>query len=323
RAIDNLKQKAVSNLKRAAELSNYDSKVTVRLLRAYHKMNQPEQGINLFETKIPASRQEPPVMLAYARLLAQRGDTQAAARVYCVALQAGGFGSFEFMTQVAALAYQSLGKEAAVQVFEQPPADVRLEQARQHILALLYQANNEFEQTMAQNQKLLDTATDDKEKVSILLRMGIAHTEMSKDFAAAKALYEQALEINPDSLMALNNLAFLLTDQLDQPSLAVPYAQRAANLSRSPAVVDTLGWAYLRLGRYREAIAQLTMARQEDVSYLPVAYHLGEAYRREGQFENAVELFNEVLRAPEISLDADYRRMAQEGLAKAESRSQD
>ena len=51
--------------------------------------------------------------------------------------------------------------------------------------------------------------------------------------------------------------------------------------------LDTLGWIYVGLGNYPAAIAELTRAIRQDDEYAWAYYHLGEAYRRSGQFSDA------------------------------------
>ena len=104
--------------------------------------------------------------------------------------------------------------------------------------------------------------------------------ERRKDWDAARKTYEDLLKIDDGSLIGLNNLAYLLSDKLNQPRLALPYAERASVIHRLPVVRDTLAWTLVQLGEYRKAIAVLTRLLEEDPRYVPAMYHLGEAYRR-------------------------------------------
>ena len=78
----------------------------------------------------------------------------------------------------------------------------------------------------------------------------------------AIAVYEALIEDNPNSPAAINNLAALLLDyRTDEASF-----QRALRLvsdfenSQNPAFLDTLGWAYYRLGEHEQAIFFLERA---------------------------------------------------------------
>ncbi|MDC1287349.1 tetratricopeptide repeat protein [Gammaproteobacteria bacterium] len=98
-------------------------------------------------------------------------------------------------------------------------------------------------------------------------------------------LYENLLKANPDALIARNNLASLLTDhRSDQAS-----HERARVLaevfrdSKIPLFRDTYAWASVRLGLYlEEAIAILNVVVRDNETVGIYHYHLGEAYRKNG-----------------------------------------
>lgn len=81
------------------------------------------------------------------------------------------------------------------------------------------------------------------------------------DFAEAAARYRQALDVNPDQLEALNNLAWLLASCRESTvrngAEAVRLAERACELTeyRRTPVIGTLAAAYAEAGRFPEAIA--------------------------------------------------------------------
>jgi tetratricopeptide (TPR) repeat protein len=106
--------------------------------------------------------------------------------------------------------------------------------------------------------------------------------EMSGRFEDAISLYEKVIEANPDSEVAINNLAALLLDHrtdADSFTKALELALRFDD-SDSAALIDTLGWAYYRNGDYRKAIPFLekSVSSQDQIPVL--RYHLGMAYFR-------------------------------------------
>jgi Tfp pilus assembly protein PilF len=81
------------------------------------------------------------------------------------------------------------------------------------------------------------------------------------NYQAAAEAYRKALDIQPRNVLALNNLAFLLVENLGRPDEGLQLAQKAKELApESAAVDDTLGWAYYHKGLYGSAVQHLERA---------------------------------------------------------------
>lgn len=80
----------------------------------------------------------------------------------------------------------------------------------------------------------------------------------AKRYADAATTYEKMLETNPAQPDVLNNLAYLLADELKNPQKALPLAERALQLARTnAAVLDTAGWVYFLAGDNAKAMEYL------------------------------------------------------------------
>ena len=80
-----------------------------------------------------------------------------------------------------------------------------------------------------------------------------------KDLEAAQDAYRQAIDLDPDNAMALNNLAWLYATETDSeyfdPKEALKLAERAAVLKPDAAyILDTLAEAYFINGRLKDAL---------------------------------------------------------------------
>ncbi|MBP6627563.1 MAG: hypothetical protein KA187_09145, partial [Arenimonas sp.] len=94
--------------------------------------------------------------------------------------------------------------------------------------------------------------------------------------------------------------AYTLAERRAAYEEALPYVKRAHALApESAAILDSLGWIELKLGRQERAIALLTEA-WERLKDAEIAAHLGEALWAEGRHAEA----REVWRAGQ-GLDAD------------------
>lgn len=113
--------------------------------------------------------------------------------------------------------------------------------------------------------------------------------------AAAKSM-EEALKINPDDIEMNNNLAYTMITHLDQPAEAIKFAKKAVELRpNDPTIIDTLGWAYYRMGQFDQAVEHLTQATRiatsandRFVSFL----HLGHAHEKAGNKSEARKALN-------------------------------
>src|SRR5690606_12760735 len=75
--------------------------------------------------------------------------------------------------------------------------------------------------------------------------------ESQGNYPAARDAYERLLEANPRSGIALNNLAYLYSERLQELDRAFPLAQRAREVMPGDAsVADTLGWIVYQRGDY-------------------------------------------------------------------------
>ena len=112
---------------------------------------------------------------------------------------------------------------------------------------------------------------------------GIAN-ERSKNWPAAEADLKKALELNPDQPLVLNYLGYSWVDQGINLDEAFKMLRRAVDLrQRDGYVVDSLGWAYYRLGRYDDAVRELEKAIDLKPSDPVINDHLGDAYWRVGR----------------------------------------
>jgi tetratricopeptide (TPR) repeat protein len=103
--------------------------------------------------------------------------------------------------------------------------------------------------------------------------------EALKNSDAARSAYESVLEIDPDSAIARNNLAWLIvsTGAIRELDLAATHAERAVELAPQVAGFrDTLATVYRAQGRREEAIREYRKAIEIDPALEPSAVALRE-----------------------------------------------
>ncbi len=315
---------ALASMRRAAEKSGYAWRYCVTLLDQYADLKNYDAGIRFYEETLPADeRPRAPIIYRYAALLARVGRTDQAVTAYRQALvEEAARSEALFVLEVASSAAQALGLSQAVELFRHEPTDERLKRPNQHILAILLTSFDQKPEALKVLDSLINTSTSDLERASLYGRKG-SIAESDGDYQLAKQYYEESIKAHADNYVVLNNMAYLLADKLGKPQEAVPYAEQAVRLSRRPAVVDTLAWALVELGEYGRAIGLLSRVLQDSPEFVAGLVHLGEAYRRAGDFEHAVPQYEQALKLTEKSNKPDdlaYREQAESGLQKAHDR---
>ncbi len=102
----------------------------------------------------------------------------------------------------------------------------------------------------------------------------------------AMAMYQKMLQVDPNDVWALNDVASILTDYTvpGNPQEALKYSQRAYDiesikLKPDPRILDTQGWVLIQLGRVEEGIDVLDKAIDQ-LDIPEVHYHLAVGYLR-------------------------------------------
>ena len=112
---------------------------------------------------------------------------------------------------------------------------------------------------------------------------GICH-ERSKQWASAEADFKKALELSPDQPHVLNYLGYSWIDQGVNLDEGMRMIRRAVEQRPDDGyIVDSLGWAYYRIGEYDEAVKHLERAVELKPDDPTINDHLGDAYWKIGR----------------------------------------
>jgi tetratricopeptide (TPR) repeat protein len=116
-----------------------------------------------------------------------------------------------------------------------------------------------------------------------------AVSERANDWPAAEQDLKKALELSPDQPEALNYLGYSWVDKNINLEPALAMIQKAvAKDKENGEFIDSLGWAYFRLGRYDEALVELERAIKLKGGVPEINDHLGDAYWKVGRKREAV-----------------------------------
>ncbi|MCO5063258.1 MAG: tetratricopeptide repeat protein [Rhizobiaceae bacterium] len=156
---------------------------------------------------------------------------------------------------------------------------------------------------------------------NVFYQRGIAY-ERIKEWPKAEPNFRKALELYPNQPQVLNYLGYSWIDMDMNLEEGLDLIRKAVDLRPSDGyIVDSLGWAYYKLGRFEEAVNELERAvslKPED----PVLNdHLGDAYWRAGrQLEATFQWRHARDMKPEPDILASVEKKLREGLAPIEKK---
>ena len=177
---------------------------------------------------------------------------------------------------------------------------------------------NDAEQALNKAEQL-SVRDDDKQYVEFL--RGSTY-EREKKYDQSEAVFRGILASDPQNAAVLNYLGYMLADRGQKLDEALIMIKKAVDLEpANGAYLDSLGWAYFKLGKYELAEDNLTKAAQHMGSDPTVQHHLGDLYQKTGRlklaaahWERALEEWNKTI-APEV--DTEEVAMVQKELESA------
>jgi len=252
------------------------------LMRLYVRLKQPDKAMQCIDAAIDGNPGNANARLLRAELLASQGRFDAAIDAYQSSVQSA-------PTWVQA--YHGL---ALAQVAARRPDDA---------------------------VTTLRQGVDKTQGASVLIGdLGTLYERLGRPDDAI-ALYQGVLARNPDSPVAMNNLAILLVNyKTDADNLA--RAQKLADQLASSSlvqVIDTRGWVKYKSGDFYGAEALLQRAVDQIPDSPELRYHLGMAQLRSGETEPAEQNLETALRSAKPFSGMEQARTELERLRKVAS----
>lgn len=217
------------------------------------------------------------------------------------------------------LTLETLERKDEAKTYLQAIADQRPNDAEALLaLANLYRSRKEYQRAVELYTKVLEQAKPgDRGAWSTYYFRAVAY-ERLKNWPPAEADFKKSLELFPDQPSVLNYLGYSWVDRHMNLDEAFKMLRRAVELRPQDGyIVDSLGWAYYRLGKYEDALRELEKAIALRPADPTINDHLGDVYWKVGrkleagfQWNHARDLKPEaddlprILRKIELGLDA-------------------
>ncbi len=286
---------AIGTLRQLADERPDDPQIAVNLAMTYARAGDYDQAISFLQQKLAAAedatRRQFDVAMAVVLLESGR-DAEAAQKfdaLYAAAPDDAGIviahtqalGKRKAWAELTALAVdwckrqtQSPGVIGAIvqNLISDKDSPAEAMKAAEDILS----------QVLAANEKSLEALN------SFAMLM---HMQNRTDEAAR--YYQKVLDIEPDRLVVINNLAWILCEEQKQYDRARQLVDRG--LARNPNyidLIDTSGMIYLRTGQYDKAVEEFTKCLKLYPQHAPglagSSYHLAQALEKMGRRQEAI-----------------------------------
>ncbi len=161
------------------------------------------------------------------------------------------------------------------------------------ILGIAYSRLNRNEDAI----RVLERAHSlDPKDLNTISQLALIYDGMKK-YEESDSLYEDALRLDQNNHLVLNNYGYSLSERSLQLQRALEMAKRAvAQQPENQSYLDTYGWVYFKLSNYAEAEKWIKKAIEKGNASAVLYEHLGDVYSHMNDQERAVEQWNIALK---------------------------
>lgn len=268
-----------------------DARGQEKLGRCYLVEKKPKEALHAFSNALEADpKRITPLILSAQVLLAQKRTDEAISRTEAHIAKAGeSAGARELLGQL----YLAKGDRDRAKKELERAIELDPNAAEAYVLlARLHEGPDAFKQALAD----LDRSLQKRPRyLQAWMLKGALYTALGQ-VDEANAAYRKVLEIDPNNVAALNDLAWNLVEQGGNVDEALKFAEKAVGLAPKTATVnDTLGWIYVKKGVYLKAASHLELAVETLSNNPAVHYHLGKAYAGLGEKKKAAASLKKAL----------------------------
>jgi len=223
------------------------------------------------------------IQIALAELYLRQGDYEKSNKFYDAVPQNSPFiriAKLESATNLSRLEKKEEAIEALRALIESDPDDL----TGYMTLGNVFAREERYREAAEIYDKAVEIIGEPKSyHWNLFFRRGIAY-ERLKEWEKAEPNFKQSLELSENQPEVLNYLGYSWIDQGINLDEGMEMIRKAVELRpRSGFIVDSLGWAYYRLGEYEKAVTELERAVQLMPQDPTINDHLGDAYWKVGR----------------------------------------
>ena len=156
------------------------------------------------------------------------------------------------------------------------------------LLSSLYQEKGDNHASLTLMQTAVDLYPDNQR---LLFEYGLVLEKNGMSDQAVEMM-EKVLKLQPDHPEALNYIGYTWADKNIHLDKALEYILRADALKPNNGfIIDSLGWAYYRLGDFPQAVRELERSLQLIPDDPHIYEHLGDVYRALQRSQEALKVY--------------------------------
>jgi tetratricopeptide (TPR) repeat protein len=291
---------AIPTLKLLHELDPTDLGTVVLLANTYVETGEPKKAVNLLREQLTvcddSAKRKCNIALAVA--LYKSGNKAEAQKEFDSLLEAKPNNPDILLAQVQLLKVErdfSGLNEKVVNWYSKHPEDSSTPVAIAMDIMLLEdsKARKTAEEILRMVINDNSDSTEAMRSLAILLQIGGRTTESAQ-------LYERILELEPDNVVAINNLAWIICEVQGKPKEAIDLAQRGLKIAPNYYdLIDTRGVIYYRLGQLDKAFHDFNECIRLYPGITPSSigtrFYLARSLAELGQKDKAIQYLDEVL----------------------------
>lgn len=127
----------------------------------------------------------------------------------------------------------------------------------------------------------------DSSRISPYISIGYIHHQ-DENWALSSEAYQEALKIDNDHPLVLNNFAYMLSNWNKDLDRALLMVNRALELDpENASYLDTKGWVLFKMNSYEEALEEIKRAWTIEKDNPEILEHMGHIYKALGSEEEA------------------------------------
>ncbi|MFZ0034915.1 MAG: tetratricopeptide repeat protein, partial [Sedimentisphaerales bacterium] len=292
---------AIPTIKALRELDPNDADVVVYLANTYLAANQFQEAVNLLKAQLAfcsGTPDERKINIALAVAWHKNGSKPEAQEIFNSLYQSEPNDPAPLLAQARLLKDDQLWNQLIQMVShwcQNHPEDTRTPIAIAGDLAAT--ENSQAKKTSEDILRM--TLENDSNCIEAMGALAMLLQTTGRP-AESAVLYQQILALQPDDVIAINNLAWILCEENSKYQQALELVQRGLKIAPDYIdLIDTRGVVYYKLGQYDKAVQDFTRCLEMYPDGTPAAtasyLHLGRALASLRQKDKAIENLKKTL----------------------------